>query len=84
MVIHGGAGTILKKNMTPESEAAYTSAIKKALEVGYKALQDCKTSVEAVEAAIHTLEDNPLFNAGKGAVFTNDGRNELDASIMDG
>ena len=84
MVIHGGAGTILKKNMTAEMESAYIAALRKALQTGYDALQKGKTSIEAVELAIHTMEDNPLFNAGKGAVFTNDGRNELDASVMDG
>ncbi|MEO6681497.1 MAG: isoaspartyl peptidase/L-asparaginase [Ginsengibacter sp.] len=84
LVIHGGAGTILKKNMTPESEKAYTAALRQALEAGFAQIKSGKSSLDAVEAAIHVLEDNPLFNAGKGAVFTHDGRNELDASIMDG
>jgi beta-aspartyl-peptidase (threonine type) len=84
LVVHGGAGTILKKSMTPEKEAAYTAALTKALQEGYAAIKAGKTSLDAVEAAIHVLEDSPLFNAGKGAVFTHDGRNELDASIMDG
>lgn len=84
MVIHGGAGTILKKNMTAEKEAAYKAALTQALKAGYTAIQSGKTSLDAVEAAIHVLEDNPLFNAGKGAVFTHDGRNEMDASIMNG
>ncbi|MBO9150983.1 isoaspartyl peptidase/L-asparaginase [Chitinophaga sp. MAH-28] len=84
LVIHGGAGTILKKNMTPEKEAAYRSALETSLKKGYDVLQAGGSSLDAVEAAIHVLEDNPLFNAGKGAVFTHDGRNELDASIMDG
>lgn len=84
MVIHGGAGTILKKNMTPEMEAAYIAALTKALQAGYAEIQAGKASLEAVEATIHVLENDPHFNAGKGAVFTHNGRNELDASIMDG
>lgn len=84
LVIHGGAGTILRTSMTPEKEAAYRAALQQALEAGYKALQSGKSSLDAVEAAIHIMEDSPLFNAGKGAVFTHDGRNELDASIMNG
>lgn len=84
MVVHGGAGTILKSNMTPEKEAAYTAALTKALQTGYEAIKAGKTSLDAVEATIHVLEDSPLFNAGKGAVFTHDGRNEMDAAIMDG
>lgn len=84
MVIHGGAGTILKKNMTPEKEAAYIAALTQALKTGYAAIQSGKSSLDAVEATIHVLENDPHFNAGKGAVFTHDGRNELDAAIMDG
>jgi beta-aspartyl-peptidase (threonine type) len=84
MVIHGGAGTILKKNMTPEKEAAYTAALTLALQTGYDQLKSGKTSMDAVEATIHVMEDSPLFNAGKGAVFTHDGKNELDAAVMDG
>jgi beta-aspartyl-peptidase (threonine type) len=84
MVIHGGAGTILKKNMTPEKEAAYIAALTQALQEGYKQIQVGKSSLDAVEATIHVMEDSPLFNAGKGAVFTHDGRNELDAAIMNG
>lgn len=84
LVIHGGAGTILKKNMTAEKEAAYKAGLEAALKKGYSVLQSGGTSLDAVEAAIRILEDDPLFNAGKGAVFTHDGRNELDASIMDG
>lgn len=84
LVIHGGAGTILKKNMTPEKEAAYTEALTRALEAGYQAIQAGRSSLDAVEEAIQIMEDSPLFNAGKGAVFTHDGRNELDASIMYG
>lgn len=84
MVIHGGAGTILKKNMTPEREEAYKAAITKALQTGYDLLKTGHSSLDAVEAAVRTLEDNPLFNAGKGSVFTHDGRNEMDAAIMNG
>ncbi|TDQ07507.1 isoaspartyl peptidase/L-asparaginase family protein [Pedobacter metabolipauper] len=84
MVVHGGAGTILKKNMTPAKEAAYTAALTEALRKGYEAIKAGKSSLDAVETAIHVLEDNPLFNAGKGAVFTHDGKNEMDAAIMDG
>ena len=84
LVIHGGAGTILKKNMSAEKEAAYRAALTLALQTGYNSLKAGKTSMDAVEATIHILEDSPLFNAGKGAVFTHDGRNEMDASVMDG
>ncbi|MDF3077261.1 MAG: beta-aspartyl-peptidase [Sphingobacteriaceae bacterium] len=84
MVIHGGAGTILKSSMTPEREKAYRDELTKALQAGYKLLKAGKPSLDAVEAAIRVMEDSPLFNAGKGAVFTNEGRNELDAAIMDG
>ncbi|MGN7988446.1 isoaspartyl peptidase/L-asparaginase family protein [Pedobacter sp. 22226] len=84
MVIHGGAGTILKKNMTPEKEAAYIAVLTQALQAGYAQIKAGKSSLDAVEATIHVLENDPHFNAGKGAVFTHDGRNELDAAIMDG
>lgn len=84
MVIHGGAGTILKKNMSPEKEAAYIAVLTQALQAGYAQIKAGKTSLDAVEATIHVLENDPHFNAGKGAVFTHDGRNELDAAIMDG
>ncbi len=84
LVIHGGAGTILKKNMTPEKEKAYQEVLNQALQTGYKILQNGGTSLDAVEATIRVMEDSPLFNAGKGAVFTNEGKNEMDAAIMDG
>ncbi|WP_343523179.1 isoaspartyl peptidase/L-asparaginase [Pedobacter sp.] len=84
MVIHGGAGTILKKNMTPEKEAAYIAVLTQALQAGYAEIKAGKTSLDAVEATIHVMENDPHFNAGKGAVFTHDGKNELDAAIMDG
>ncbi|WP_340066333.1 isoaspartyl peptidase/L-asparaginase [Ascidiimonas aurantiaca] len=84
IVIHGGAGTVLKKNMTPEMEKAYNDVLEKAIRTGYDILKEGGSSMDAVEKTINILEDSPLFNAGKGAVFTNDGRNELDASVMDG
>ncbi len=83
-VIHGGAGVIRRGSLTPEKEKAYRAKLEEALLAGYKALQDGKTSLDAVQIAINLLEDSPLFNAGKGAVFTADGKNELDAAIMDG
>ena len=84
VVIHGGAGTILKKDMSPELEEQYRAKLKEALTQSYQKIKKGKSSLEAVEAAIVVMEDSPLFNAGKGAVFTSDGRNELDASIMYG
>lgn len=84
MVIHGGAGTIKKENMTPEQEQAYRDKLREALQTGYEILRAHGSSLDAVEASIQVLEDSPLFNAGKGAVFTSDATNELDASIMDG
>lgn len=84
LALHGGAGTILKENMSDEQEMAYRRVLKEALETGYNILQGGSSSLDAVEATIHILEDSPLFNAAKGAVFTHDGRNELDASIMEG
>ncbi len=84
LVIHGGAGTILKKNLTPELEAQYKETLKKAANKGYEILKNGGTSLDAVEQTIHILENSPLFNAGKGAVFANNEKNELDASIMEG
>ncbi|MFN4198062.1 MAG: isoaspartyl peptidase/L-asparaginase family protein [Flavobacterium sp.] len=84
LVIHGGAGTILKENMTDSLEAAYYAVLNEALEKGYEILKSGGNSLDAVTAAITIMEDSPLFNAGKGAVFTNEGKNELDASLMDG
>jgi len=84
MVIHGGAGTISREDMTPERERAYAEKLTEALQTGMQILKNGGSSLDAVEAAIRVLEDSPLFNAGKGAVFTADGRNELDSSIMDG
>lgn len=84
LVVHGGAGAILKKNMTEEQEMAYTAKLSEALKAGYDILKNGGTSIDAVETALIILENSPLFNAGKGSVFTNDGKNEMDASIMDG
>lgn len=84
LVIHGGAGTISRENMSPEKEAAYSEALTAALQTGYIVLENGGSSLDAVEAAIKVMEDSPLFNAGKGAVFSSAGTNELDASIMDG
>lgn len=82
MVIHGGAGTILQENMTPEMYDAYYTALDTALMIGEKILKDGGTSLQAIEKTIHYMEDSPLFNSGRGAVFTNAGTNELDASVM--
>jgi beta-aspartyl-peptidase (threonine type) len=84
IVIHGGAGTILRENLTEELEVAYHAALALALETGYQILDSGGTALDAVVAAVRILEDEPLFNAGRGAVFTSDGTNELDAAIMDG
>ncbi len=84
LVIHGGAGTITRESLTPELESAYREQLTAALQTGYTILHDGGTALDAVQAAITLLEDSPLFNAGKGAVFNADGHNELDASIMDG
>ncbi|NOT36826.1 MAG: isoaspartyl peptidase/L-asparaginase [Saprospiraceae bacterium] len=84
IAIHGGAGTILKSTMTKEKEDQYVSALKEAINIGYKILEDGGTSLDAVEEAVVSLEDCPLFNAGKGSVFTHNGIHEMDASIMDG
>ncbi len=84
IVIHGGAGTILKTDMTAELEKAYILALEDALNAGYAVLEQDGTSVNAVKAAIVVLEDNLLFNAGRGSVFTKKGVQEMDAAIMDG
>lgn len=84
IAIHGGAGTILKSNMTAEKEMAYTAALQGAIDTGYVALEKGATSLDAVEFAVKSLEDSPLFNAGKGSVFTSEGTHEMDASIMEG
>ncbi len=84
LAIHGGAGVIERGDLSRDKEAAYRAGLDAALAAGQKVLAGGGSSLDAVEATIRVLEDNPLFNAGKGAVFTADGRNELDASIMDG
>src|SRR5580765_5481179 len=84
IVIHGGAGTILKSDMTPELEEAYMLALEEALNAGYAVLEQGGTAVNAVKAAIVVMEDNMLFNAGRGAVFTKKGVQEMDAAVMDG
>jgi len=84
LVIHGGAGTILKEDMTPEIEAAYMAGLESGLTAGYAVLQEGGTAINAVKAALVVLEDNMLFNAGRGSVFTKKGVQEMDAAIMDG
>ncbi|MGB5391377.1 MAG: isoaspartyl peptidase/L-asparaginase [Thermoanaerobaculia bacterium] len=84
LVVHGGAGTIIEGQMTPELEEQFRAKLKEALLAGQAILQAGGTSLDSVVAVIKILEDSPLFNAGKGAVFTADGRNEMDAAIMDG
>lgn len=84
IVIHGGAGTILKKDFSDEQEKAYENKLEEALNAGYEILEKGGTATDAVIEAIKVMEDSPLFNAGKGAVFTHEGTNEMDASIMEG
>jgi beta-aspartyl-peptidase (threonine type) len=84
IIIHGGAGTILKENMSDQLEAEYRAKLEEAVKVGYTILKNGGTSQNAVLKTIQIMEESPLFNAGKGAVFTNEGTNELDASFMDG
>lgn len=84
LVIHGGAGTILKENMTPEQEEEYYKALQKALAAGEEVLKNNGTAMGAVMMAVMTMEDSPLFNAGKGSVFNENGVNEMDAAVMDG
>jgi beta-aspartyl-peptidase (threonine type) len=84
IVVHGGAGVIERSAMTPETDAAYRAAMARATAAGTAVLQNGGSALDAIEAAIVLMEDDPLFNAGRGAVFTAEGRNELDASVMDG
>jgi L-asparaginase / beta-aspartyl-peptidase len=84
MEIHGGAGVIERSKLGPDGEAAYRASLRKALAAGTAVLEKGGASLDAVEAAIRVLEDDPLFNAGRGAVFTEEGKNELDSAIMDG
>lgn len=84
IVIHGGAGTISRESMTDEQETAYRAALELSLQRGHAILAEGGSALDAVVAAVQVMEDDSIFNAGRGAVFTNDGRNELDAAIMDG
>jgi beta-aspartyl-peptidase (threonine type) len=84
IVMHGGAGVIERSSMTPERDKAYRAGLDQAIHAAARVLEANGSAVDAVEAALRLMEDNPLFNAGKGAVFTADGKNELDAAIMDG
>jgi L-asparaginase / beta-aspartyl-peptidase len=84
IAIHGGAGTLPRAEMSAEAERQYRSGLSEAIDAGYAVLHDGGTSLDAVTRAVVLLEDNPLFNAGRGSVFSLDGRNELDASIMEG
>ncbi len=84
MAVHGGAGTIDRDSLTPAKEKEYRSALEQAVQTGCDVLSKGGSSLDAVEAAVRLLEDDPNFNAGRGAVFTSAGTNELDASIMDG
>jgi len=84
IVIHGGAGTILKKNMSDSLENAYKEKLEEAIKVGHIVLKNGGSAMEAVTKTINVMENSPLFNAGKGAVFTHEETNELDASVMDG
>lgn len=84
IAVHGGAGTILKKDLTPQLEQQYLQALQAALDAGYGLLQQGASATDAVQAAVVVLEDFPLFNAGRGSVFTFDGVHEMDAAIMDG
>ena len=84
LAIHGGAGTILRSQMTPDLEREYRNGLEAALKAGWLILSTGGSSLDAVETAVASLEDFPLFNAGRGAVFTHEGEQEMDASIMDG
>jgi beta-aspartyl-peptidase (threonine type) len=84
IVIHGGAGGMTRENTAPEIDKEYRASLLVAMSAGKKILAEGGSALDAVEQTIRIMEDNPLFNAGKGAVFTHEGRNELDAAIMDG
>src|ERR1700684_2165882 len=84
LAVHGGAGTILKEDMTPELEEAYQTGLQQALRAGFAVLEQGGSAVNAIKATIVMLEDNILFNAGRGSVFTKKGVQEMDAAIMDG
>ena len=84
LAVHGGAGTILRHTMTDDLEARYHAGLRRALQAGHDVLAHAGSAMDAVTAAVCVLEDDPLFNAGRGAVFTSDGRQEMDAAVMDG
>lgn len=84
LAIHGGAGTILKSKMTEEKETAYKTALQTALDIGHSILKKGGSAADAVESAVKSLEDSPLFNAGKGSVYNSEGKHEMDASFMEG
>ena len=84
IVVHGGAGVIEKSALGPNGDKAYRAGLDKAIHAGAAVLDKGGSAMDAVEATIHVLEDDPHFNAGKGAVFTREGKNEMDSSIMDG
>lgn len=84
LAIHGGAGVIERDSLTPQQDAAYRAALQRALDAGSAVLRSGGAAMDAVQAAIQVMEDDPLFNAGRGAVFTAEGRNELDAAVMNG
>lgn len=84
LALHGGAGTILQSSMTTELQAQYESGLRQALQAGYSVLEKGGCALDAVEAAVFSLEDFPMFNAGRGSVFNHDGKHEMDASIMNG
>lgn len=84
IVIHAGAGAVSKSAMTPELERRYLDGLQQSLRAGYDILESGGAALDAVQKAVNVMEDSPLFNAGRGAVFTNAGRNEIDAAIMDG
>src|SRR5438046_6540375 len=84
LAIHGGAGTIERSEITPEKEHEYRAGLERALTAGYEILKRGGSSLDATEAAVRVLEDDPHFNAGRGSVFTSAGTNEMDASVMDG
>lgn len=84
IAVHGGAGTILQKEMTTEKELIYRNGLQEAISAGYQVLEKGGAALDAIEAAVRSLEDFPYFNAGKGAVFNHEGQQEMDASIMNG
>src|SRR5215212_2689971 len=84
IAVHGGAGNFEETSYTPEEEEAYKEVLSAALDAGYNILRKSGTSADAVVAAVKVMEDSPYFNAGKGSVFTHEGKNEMDASIMSG